>query len=422
MRILVVGGGGREHAIVRSLAQNPTVDRILAAPGNAGISRDATCIPVAPDDVEGLLEVVDRESVDFTVVGPEAPLVAGLVDELEARGRRAFGPSREAARIEGSKAWTKDLCERYGIPAAHSKAFTESKPAIDYLDEVGPPYVVKVDGLAAGKGVTVTEERDRAAAAVRASLEDKVFGASGMRVLIEEYLPGREVSAFAVTDGREIVPLGLAQDFKRADDGDRGPNTGGMGAYSPVGWLDDNTRRRIFDEIISWAVRAMEAEGVRYRGVLYAGCMVTPDGPKLLEFNARFGDPETQVVLPRLHSDLGELMLATMEGNLSNYRVNWRTETCVTVVAASHGYPGPYGTGEEITGLREAEDVPGAIVFHAGTAERDGRVVTAGGRVLSVTGSGDTLSDARDRAYEGLSRISFEGMHYRRDIAEEAGT
>ena len=419
MRILVVGGGGREHAIVRSLAQNPTVDRILAAPGNAGIARDATCIPIAADDIEGLLELVDRESIDLTVVGPEAPLVAGLVDELEARGRRAFGPSREAARIEGSKVWTKDLCERYGIPAARSQAFTEVKTAVDYLDEVGPPYVVKVDGLAGGKGVTVTEEREQAIDAIRASLEDRVFGPSGMRVLIEEYLAGPEVSAFAVTDGREIVPLGLAQDFKRAKDGNRGPNTGGMGAYSPLSWLDDNMQRRIFDEIISWAVRAMEAEGVRYRGVLYAGCVVTGDGPKLLEFNARLGDPETQVVLPRLDSDLGELMLATVEGNLSNYRVNWRPEHCVTVVAASHGYPGPYGTGEEISGLEEAEEVPRAIVFHAGTTERDGRVVTAGGRVLSVTGSGDSLAGARNTAYEALSRISFEGMHYRHDIAEE---
>jgi phosphoribosylamine--glycine ligase len=420
MRILVVGAGGREHAIAWRLAQNPTVDRLYAAPGNAGIAREATCLPVLADDIEGIRNVIEREDIDLTVIGPESPLAAGIVDELEADGRRVFGPSREAARIETSKEWTKDLCERYGIPAPRSRAFSGVGDAEAYLDEIGPPYVVKVDGLASGKGVTVTDERGEAVVAIRSALVDRAFGEAGARVLLEEYLEGREVSAFAVTDGKEILPLVLAQDYKRADDGDVGPNTGGMGAYSPVDFVDEHTEQRIYDEIISWAVRAMEAEGVRFRGVLYAGCMLTEQGPKLLEFNCRFGDPEAEVIMPRLVSDLGEILLACIEGNLSNYKVNWRPEPCVTVVAASGGYPGPYRTGFEIRGLRDAEEVDGAVVFHSGTAERNGRVVSAGGRVLSISGLGDSLAEARTTAYRALERISFDGMQYRTDIAGEA--
>jgi phosphoribosylamine---glycine ligase len=419
MRILVVGGGGREHAIVWRLAQNPTVDRLYAAPGNAGIAREATCVPVGVDDTAAILDVVEREAIDLTVVGPEAPLAAGLVDELEAYGCPVFGPTRDAARIETSKAWTKDLCARYGIPCGRSAAFEDAAAAEAFLDELGPPYVVKLDGLAGGKGVTVSDERDDAVVAIRSALVERAYGPAGRRVVIEEYLDGREVSAFAVTDGREILPLVLARDYKRAHDGDAGPNTGGMGAYSPVDWVDEHTERRIYDEIISWAVRAMEAEGVRYRGLLYAGCMLTEDGPKLLEFNCRFGDPEAQVVIPRLASDLGEILLACIEGNLSNYKVNWRPEACVTVVAASAGYPGEIRTGAEITGLEEAEGVEGALVFHSGTQHRRGRVVSAGGRVLSISGLGGSAADARDVAYRALGRITFDGMQYRTDIAGE---
>ncbi|MEX2274970.1 MAG: phosphoribosylamine--glycine ligase [Actinomycetota bacterium] len=418
MKVLVVGGGGREHALAWRLAQNPTVDRLFAAPGNAGIAREGVCVDVDADDVEGLLRLIDDEQIDLTVVGPEAPLVLGLVDELEAIGAPVFGPTSDAARIEGSKAWTKDLCERYGIPAARSRTFMEGDAAIDYLDAVGAPYVVKVDGLAAGKGVTVTEEREHAIRAIREALVDRVFGAAGDSVIVEEFLEGYEVSAFAVTDGRQILPLELAQDFKRIGDGDTGPNTGGMGAYSPMPNVPDDIRSRIFDEIIAWGVRAMEAEGVRYRGVLYAGCIVTDEGPKLLEFNCRFGDPETQVVIPRLRSDLGELMLGCIEGNLKNYRALWRPEACVTVVAASGGYPGRFETGIPIEGVDAAEQVEGAIVFHAGTVERSGRLLTSGGRVLAVSGLGPTVDDARERAYEALSRISFDGMQYRTDIAQ----
>jgi phosphoribosylamine---glycine ligase len=419
VRILVVGGGGREHAMAWRLGQNVTVDRLYAAPGNAGIAREATCVPIAADDVPSIVDLVERESIDLTVVGPEVPLAAGIVDELELLGGRVFGPSRDAARIEISKAWTKDLCDRYGIPAARSGTFAGVADAETFLDEVGPPYVVKVDGLAAGKGVTVTERREEAVAAIEAALVDRVFGDAGDRVIVEEYLEGREVSAFAVTDGREILPLALARDYKRVNDGDAGPNTGGMGAYSPVDDVDEHTERRIYDEIISWAVRAMEAEGVRYRGVLYAGCMLTAEGPKLLEFNCRFGDPEAQAIIPRLQTDLGEMFLACIEGNLSNYKVNWRPEVSVTVVATSGGYPGPYATGLEVVGLRDAEDVDDTFVFHSGTAEVDGRVVTSGGRVLSVGALGDSLADARATAYRALECISFDGMHYRSDIAGE---
>ncbi len=418
MRILVVGGGGREHALVWKLAQNPTVDRLFAAPGNAGIAREATCVPVASHDLRGIVELVERENIDLTVVGPEAPLVGGLVDELELAGRRVFGPHREAARIEGSKAWTKDLCRRYGIPAARSGAFSEVEPALEYLDSLEPPYVIKADGLAAGKGVVIAEDRSEAVLAIRACLVDRVFGEAGATVVVEEHLTGSEVSAFALTDGREVLPLVMAQDFKRVGDGDRGPNTGGMGSYSPVPEVDEATAARIWDEILSRAVRAMETEGVRYRGVLYAGLMLTDDGPKVLEFNCRFGDPETQAILPRLRSDLGELLLACVEGNLSNYRALFSPETCVTVVIASGGYPGEFRTGVEVHGLDDAEAVEGVLVFHAGTALREGRVVTAGGRVLAVSALGATAAEARARAYEACSRIFFEGMLYRRDIAE----
>ena len=419
MRILVVGGGGREHAIVWRLAQNPTVDRLFAAPGNPGIAADATCVPVDPDDIRGIVDLVERESIDLTVVGPETPLVKGLVDELDAEGHRAFGPTRDAARIEGSKAWAKDLCHRYGIPAGRSRSFTDLDQGVSYLDELEPPYVIKADGLAAGKGVVIADDRSGAIAALRACLVERAFGEAGAIVLVEEHLTGREVSAFGLTDGRDVVPLVLAQDFKRAGDGDTGPNTGGMGAYSPVPWVDEGVERRIWDDVLVRTVRAMESEGVRYAGVLYAGLMVTEDGPKVLEFNCRFGDPETQAIAPRLRSDLGEMLLASVEGNIGNYKALWASDVCVTVVLASGGYPGPYETGFVIDGLDEAGTIEGVFIFHAGTAERRGRVVTAGGRVLAVSALGATAKEARVRAYEACSRISFRGMHFRTDIAAE---
>jgi phosphoribosylamine--glycine ligase len=420
MKVLVVGGGGREHALVWRLAQNPTIDRLLAAPGNAGIARDATCVPVDVRDVRAIVDVVERERVDLTIVGPEVPLVAGVVDELQGAGRLVFGPSGAAARIEGSKSWAKALCQRHGIPVARGTTATTTARAEEALDAFAPPYVVKADGVAGGKGVVIAEDRAAARAAIAAALDAGAFGAAGATVLIEEFLTGREVSAFAVSDGRDVLPLGLAQDFKRVGDGDSGPNTGGMGAYSPVPFVDEPTERRIVEEVLTRTVRAMESEGVPYRGVLYAGLMLTETGPVVLEFNARFGDPEAQVVIPRLGSDLAELCLASAEGNLSVYRANTSPRACVTVVLASAGYPGEVRTGSEIAGLEEAEALEDVLVFHAGTAERRGRVVTSGGRVLSVSALGRDLAQARTRAYEACSRISFEGMQYRRDIAAKA--
>lgn len=420
MRILIVGQGGREHAIGWRLSQNPTVDRLFAAPGNAGLEEVATCVHVAAADIPGIVELVDREGIDLTVVGPEAPLVAGLVDELDRHGFRAFGPTADGARIEGSKAWAKELCEKHGIPAPRSRSFTEPAEAIEYLDAMEPPYVVKADGLAGGKGVTIAGSKDEAVEAIEDRLVHRSFGKAGARVLVEEHLSGREVTAVAITDGRAVVPLMLAQDFKRALDGDEGPNTGGMGAYSPVPFVNAEMQSRIVEDVLKAAVAAMDTEGIQYRGALYAGLMLTEEGPKVLEFNCRLGDPETQAVLPRLTSDLGESLLACVEGNLGVYRLGWSPLACVTVVLASGGYPDNHPTGLPISGLEDAASIPDVMVFHAGTARRDGRVVTAGGRVLAVSALGDDLAGARGRAYEAASLISFEGMQYRKDIAEEA--
>jgi phosphoribosylamine---glycine ligase len=420
VRVLVVGGGGREHALCLGLSGNPAIDRIYAAPGNAGIAEIATLVPIAAGDVQGLLEFAERESIDLTVVGPEAPLVAGLADEMQKRGLPVFGPTSDSARIEGSKAWARQLCERYGIPAPRSREFVEIEPAMAYVEELDPPYVIKADGLAAGKGVTVAENSDQAEQALRDCLIYRIFGDAGMTVLVQEYLEGQEVTAQALTDGRAVLPLVLAQDFKRAQDGDGGPNTGGMGAYSPVPFVDDATQNEITKNILEAVFGALEEEGVRYQGVLYAGLMLTADGPKVLEFNCRFGDPETQVIVPRLSSSLGELLLACVEGNLSHYRLGWRPESCVGVVLASAGYPGPVATGKPVSGLAETDAIEGVQVFHSGTATRDGRVVTAGGRVLTVSALGADLAEARRRAYETCSLIEFEGMTYRRDIAERA--
>jgi phosphoribosylamine--glycine ligase len=419
VRVLVVGGGGREHAICWRLAQNPAVDRLYAAPGNAGIAELATLVPISAGDVDGLVEFAERESIDLTVVGPEAPLVAGIADEMQSRGLAVFGPTRDAARIEGSKAWARWLCEKHRIPTPRSQEFTDVASAMDFLDELSPPYVVKADGLAAGKGVTVAEDRGAARRALENCLVHRVFGEAGERVLVEEYLSGREVSAMALTDGKTVLPLALAQDYKRAYDGNRGPNTGGMGAFSPVTPVGEATEARIVEGILRAAVRALQSEGILYRGVLYAGLMVTGEGPKVLEFNCRFGDPETQVVLPRLVSNFGELLLACVEGNLSHYRVSWAPEACVGVVLASAGYPGPVEAGKPISGVEEASKLDGVQVFHSGTALRDGRLVTAGGRVLTVTAMGDGVGEARRRAYEACEFIGFEGMHYRRDIAAD---
>jgi phosphoribosylamine--glycine ligase len=418
MKVLVVGQGGREHALAWKLSQNPTIDRLFAAPGNPGIAQVATSEPIAAADVPGLAEFAEREGIDLTVVGPEAPLVAGIADEFEERGLAIFGPTREAARLEGSKSWAKDLCRRHGIPAGQSEAFIDFDQAMKFLDEVGPPYVVKADGLAAGKGVTVTDDRGEAERAVRSCLEQRPGDPTERIVVIERFLRGREVSAIALTDGRSVLPLALSQDYKRIGDGDTGPNTGGMGAYSPVPFVDEAVREAIVSRILEPTVAALAADGIRYRGVIYAGIMITDEGPLVLEFNSRFGDPETEVVIPRLKSDLCEVLLACVEGNLGNYRAEWTDEACVTVVVASEGYPNEPKVGVPIDGLDEAARLPNVHVFHAGTGLRDGRVLTTGGRVLAVSALGTSLEDARGAAYEACGRIAFGGMQYRRDIAQ----
>jgi phosphoribosylamine---glycine ligase len=417
MRVLVVGAGGREHALAWRLARDPAVQKLFVAPGNAGIAREAECVLVASDDAAGMLAFVERERIELTVVGPEGPLVAGLADRLAERGHPVFGPSSEAARLEGSKAWAKDLCERYGIPAAGGLRAASMSEALGALEAFGPPYVVKADGLAAGKGVVITEERDEAVRALERALVEGEFGEAGSTVLVEEHLTGREVSAFALADGTTALPLAFAQDFKRAGDDDAGQNTGGMGAYSPVPFVDDATAERIRTDVVERTIRAMADEGVPYRGVLYAGLMLTDAGPRVLEFNCRFGDPETQALMPRLDSEPAALFLACARGELPSRPVDLRPGACVTVVLASGGYPEAYETGFEIEGLEAAERVEGATVFHSGTAERQGRVVTAGGRVLSVSATGSSIAEARERAYDASGRVSFGGMRYRADIA-----
>jgi phosphoribosylamine---glycine ligase len=420
VKVLVVGGGGREHALAWRLSSDPSVVEVHAAPGNAGIVSQAECHAVAADDVPEIVKLVDYLGADLTVVGPEAPLVAGIADELRAAGRRVFGVSATAAQLEGSKAFAKELMLRRGIPTARSGTFDDVEPAVAFVDELGGRAVVKADGLAAGKGVVVAEDRADAVRAIEACLVESAFGEAGSRVVVEEILEGPEVSAFALSDGETVVPLALSQDFKRVGDGDAGPNTGGMGAYSPLPWIDAADERAIWDDVVKPTITGMAAEGTPYRGVLFAGLMLTADGPKTLEYNCRFGDPETEVLTPRIGGDLAELLAACADGDLSTVRPVFRNDAAVTIVLASDGYPGAYVTGFPIEGLEDAERVEDVTVFHAGTALRDGTVVTAGGRVLAVSAIGATLADARARAERACDRISFEGMHRRNDIAARA--
>jgi phosphoribosylamine--glycine ligase len=422
VKVLVVGGGGREHALAWALARSPSVDAVVAAPGNAGIEAVARCEPVEAGDVDGQAALADKEAADLVMVGPEGPLVGGLVDALSERGIPAFGPTAAGARIEGSKVWAKELFLRRGIPTGRAEITDDVTEAVTMLEAFEPPYVVKADGLAAGKGVAVAATREDAVRAIEACLVDRAFGAAGDRVLIEEHLEGREVSLLALTDGRTVVPLEPAQDFKRAGDGDTGPNTGGMGACSPVPFVDERAMRRTIEDVFEPTVRALADEGIVYRGVLYAGLMLTEEGPRLLEYNCRFGDPETQALLPRLDADLGATLLACAEGRLEEAEVGWSSDACVTVVLASGGYPGEYRTGAPVEGLDRAEKLAKTEVFHAGTVRRDGTVVTAGGRVLAVSAMGKDLAEARGRAYQAASLISFEGMHHRTDIGEVEGS
>ncbi len=419
MRVLVVGSGGREHALCWAIAASPLCDALYCAPGNAGIAAEADCVAIAADDIDALVAFCRETAIDFVVVGPEAPLVLGLVDRLEAAGIKAFGPSAAAAELEGSKAFMKDLCARHGIPTAAYARFSDPDAAKAYVAERGAPIVVKADGLAAGKGVVVAASEDAALAAIDAALVEQAFGAAGAQVIIEECLTGPEVSVFALVDGDTVRPLAAAQDHKRAFDGDRGPNTGGMGAFSPSPLMDDALQARVMDEIIGPTVRAMAAEGRPYRGVLYAGLMLTPDGPKLLEYNVRFGDPECQVLVARLKSDLLPALIAARDGVLATIDLRWQDAAAVCVVLATEGYPGAYRKGDPIGGLDSAGAEEAITVFHAGTkAGPAGEVLANGGRVLGVTATGADLPAARAAAYAAVDRIDWPGGFCRRDIAD----
>ncbi len=418
MNVLVIGGGGREHALVWKLAQSPRVGTIFCAPGNGGIASQATCLPIAADDVNGLLAAVEREGVDLTIVGPEAALAAGVADRFAAAGRRIVGPTREAAQLETSKAFAKAFLQRHGIPTAQAVVVRALDEALAVLDLHPLPVVIKADGLAAGKGVVVTADRDEARGAVRAMMERRAFGAAGDTVLIEECLQGMEATCMAFCDGRSFVMMPAAQDHKRAEDGDRGPNTGGMGAYAPTPFVTEAVVASVRDRVFAPALAGMAAEGRPYRGILYAGLMLTATGPKVLEFNCRFGDPETQVVLPLLDSDLVDVSEAIVDGRLDRTAVRWREQTAVCVVMTAKGYPGDYHRGDVISGLDAGTD--DSLVFHAGTAREGSRLVTSGGRVLGVTGVAGTLAQARDRAYARVHAIAFAGASYRTDIAVRA--
>lgn len=421
MRVLVVGSGGREHALCWAIAASPLCDALFCAPGNPGIAAEATCVPVAATDLDGILALCVAERIDFVVVGPEAPLVAGLVDRLEAKGIAAFGPTAAAAALEGSKGFTKDICAKYGIPTAAYRRFHDARAAKDYVRAQGAPIVVKADGLAAGKGVTVAETMPQAEAAIDDALIANRFGAAGAEVVIEEFLAGEEASFFAFTDGKTALPLASAQDHKRVGDGDVGPNTGGMGAYSPAPCVTPEIEAEVMTRIIRPTLAAMTKEGKPYKGVLYAGLMLTKEGPKLIEYNARFGDPECQVLLPRLKSDLLPALLAARDGVLDDFDLRWRDEVALCVVLAAKGYPDNPERGSEIRGLEAAAaSDPSVRIFHAGTKRAGDKLVADGGRVLNVVGLGASVKEARDRAYAVVDRIDWREGFCRRDIGWRA--
>ncbi len=415
MRVLLIGSGGREHALAWALSASPLLTRLYAAPGNAGICGEAECVALDTADHAAVVSFCRAERIGLVVVGPEASLVAGLVDDLEAAEIRAFGPTKAAARLEGSKGFTKDLCREAGIPTAAYARFDELEAARAYVHDHALPVVVKADGLAAGKGVMVATERGEAIEALKA-----IFSKPGTSVVVEECLVGEEASLFALSDGTTVIPFGTAQDHKRAFDGDAGPNTGGMGAYSPAPVMTDAMVERTMAEIVRPTVETLASRGVPYRGVLYAGLMITADGPKLIEYNVRFGDPECQVLMPRLKDDLLTILNAAVDGVLDRVSVRWRDKASLTVVVASNGYPGRYETGSEIRGLAEAAGLPGVEIFHAGTRREGERVLSAGGRVLNVTASGATIAEAQFRAYAAVDRIDWPGGFCRRDIGWRA--
>ena len=429
MRILVIGSGGREHALVWKIAQSKLADKIFCAPGNGGISQEAECVDIKTEDLPALMEFVKKEKIDFTIVGPEAPLALGIVDEFNKYKLKIFGPNKKAAQLEGSKVFAKELMAKYKVPTADFKIFDHADEAIKYIEQKGAPIVVKADGLAQGKGVIVAKTVDEAKDAVISIMQERIFGEAGNRVIIEECLEGQEASIIVLTDSKQVIPLASSQDHKRVFDDDKGPNTGGMGAYSPASIVTEALFKEILDNVVYRTIDGLAKEDIDYRGVLYAGIMITKQGPKVLEFNVRFGDPETEAIIPRLKSDLLEAMLAVGEQKLSRTKtLSWDNRACVSVVLASGGYPGNYEKGKEIAGLDDVARMKDVVAFHAGTKKSTisnspqsiVKYLTNGGRVLGVTGLGNTIKEAIDRTYQAVGKIHFEGMHYRKDIGYKA--
>lgn len=420
MKVLVIGSGGREHALVWKIAQSPLVKKVYCAPGNPGTSLLAENVQIKVDDLQTLLDFARQEGIALTVVGPELPLSMGIVDLFEKNGLRIFGARKNAAMIESSKAFSKDLMKKYHVPTAAYGVFDQVEPAVEFADKLGIPVVIKADGLAAGKGVVIARSRDEAISTVREMLEGNMFGEAGSRVVVEEFLTGEEASFLAFTDGKNIVPLASAQDHKPVFDDDQGPNTGGMGAYSPAPVVTARIHERVMAEVMQPTVDGMAAEGRPYRGVLYAGLMIDGEKIRTLEFNARFGDPECQPLLMRMKSDIVPILMAVANGDLGGMEIEWHDRAAVCVVMASAGYPGDYRKGDDIRGLEEAGVMDNLVVFHAGTARKEGKTVSAGGRVLGVTALGPTVKDAIDLAYRGVAAISWEGAHFRRDIGRKA--
>lgn len=420
MRILVVGGGGREHALCWAISASPLCTKLFCAPGNAGIAQVAECMDVGAEDIPGQVALAQRLKIDFAVIAPDAPLVAGMADAFAAAGIKHFGPSRSAARLEGSKSFTKDLCKRYGIPTAAYERFDEIAKAEAYLKAQKMPIVIKADGLAAGKGVIIAETTDQAIAAARDMLSGNRFGASGSSIVIEEFMQGEEVSFFVLCDGEDVLPLVAAQDHKRAFDDDKGPNTGGMGAYSPVPIFDAALQKRTMDEIVLPTVRGMKELGAPFKGVLYVGLMVDQGKPRLVEYNCRFGDPETQPMMMRLKSDIVPALIACADGGLAHLDLRWSDQAVLTVILATKGYPDAYKNGSEIRGLAEAAKVEGVEIFHAGTKADGNRILANGGRVLNVTAMAPSIEEARQRAYRAVDLIDWPEGFCRRDIAWRA--
>lgn len=420
MKVLVVGSGGREHAVVKKLAENPEIERIYCAPGNGGISVQATPVDIKAIDAEGMVAFAKKEGIDFAVVTPDDPLVLGMADAMEEAGVPAFGPSKKAAQIEGSKVFAKNLMKKYGIPTAKYKVFDDPGKVVEYIERENCfPAVIKADGLALGKGVVIAKNLEEAKEAVHSIMEDKIFGKSGNQVVVEEFLTGKEVSVLAFTDSHTVSPMVSSMDHKRAYDNDEGPNTGGMGTIAPSPYYTADVAKRCMEEIFLPTVEAMKKEGCPFKGCLYFGLILTEQGPKVIEYNCRFGDPETQVVLPLLKTDLFTIMRAVRDEHLSELDIQWSTGAAACVVLASGGYPKKYETGFPIEGLDEDGGHPGVIVYHAGTKKQDGKFLTAGGRVLGVTGLGDNLPQALEKAYDAVKEITFEKVHYRTDIGKK---